>query len=268
MSKMFRLPEFISFGKLRAVWSKVGNDIPLYITNPVSHVGAGGEIEYADSAPFENMKPEMTTSVELGTEWRFLNDRISFSGTYYKTNTRNQFFKLPAKSGDKYAYRYVNAGDIQNIGWEVSASALPVVGKDFEWKSSLNYSTNKNKVVRLHEELPVFIYGPRGFSSSYAMKLVEGGSFGDIYGKAFRRDENGHILYETEGGKKGLPQVEGEGNLIKVGNANPKFTMSWNNTFTYRNLSLSFLIDSRFGGEVLSQTQADMPALSCWKETG
>lgn len=95
MSKMFRLPEFISFGKLRAVWSKVGNDIPLYITNPVSHVGAGGEIEYADSAPFENMKPEMTTSVELGTEWRFLNDRISFSGTYYKTNTRNQFFKLP-----------------------------------------------------------------------------------------------------------------------------------------------------------------------------
>ena len=81
-------------------------------------------------APFENMKPEMTTSVELGTEWRFLNDRISFSGTYYKTNTRNQFFKLPAKSGDKYAYRYVNAGDIQNIGWEVSASALPVVGKD------------------------------------------------------------------------------------------------------------------------------------------
>ncbi|WP_286471544.1 SusC/RagA family TonB-linked outer membrane protein, partial [Parabacteroides goldsteinii] len=258
MSKMFRLPEFISFGKLRAVWSKVGNDIPLYITNPVSHVGAGGEIEYADSAPFENMKPEMTTSVELGTEWRFLNDRISFSGTYYKTNTRNQFFKLPAKSGDKYAYRYVNAGDIQNIGWEVSVSALPVVGKDFEWKSSLNYSTNKNKVVRLHEELPVFIYGPRGFSSSYAMKLVEGGSFGDIYGKAFRRDENGHILYETEGGKKGLPQVEGEGNLIKVGNANPKFTMSWNNTFTYRNLSLSFLIDSRFGGEVLSQTQADM----------
>ena len=119
-------------------------------------MGAGGEIEYADSAPFENMKPEMTTSVELGTEWRFLNDRISFSGTYYKTNTRNQFFKLPAKSGDKYAYRYVNAGDIQNIGWEVSASALPVVGKDFEWKSSLNYSTNKNKVVRLHEELPVF----------------------------------------------------------------------------------------------------------------
>lgn len=268
MNKMFQLPAYVSFAKLRAVWSKVGNDIPLYITNPVSHVGAGGEIEYADAAPFENMKPEMTTSVELGTEWRFLNDRISFSGTYYKTNTRNQFFKLPARSGDRYAYRYVNAGDIQNIGWEVSASALPVISKDFEWKTVLNYSTNKNKVIRLHEELPVFIYGPRGFSSSYAMKLMEGGSFGDIYGKAFRRDDNGQILYESEGEKKGLPQVEGEGNLIKVGNANPKFAMNWSNTFTYKKISLSFLIDSRFGGDILSQTQADMDLFGVTKETG
>nr|WP_129735553.1 TonB-dependent receptor [Parabacteroides goldsteinii] len=268
MSKMFQLPEFISFAKFRAVWSKVGNDIPLYITNPVSHVGAGGEIEYADAAPFENMKPEMTTSVELGTEWRFLHDWISFSGTYYKTNTRNQFFKLPAKSGDKYAYRYVNAGDIQNTGWEISISALPVVNKDFEWKSILNYTTNKNKVIRLHEELPVFIYGPRGFSSSYAMKLMEGGSFGDIYGKAFRRDNNGQILYETEGDKKGLPQVDGEGDLIKVGNANPDFTMNWSNTFTYKNLSLSFLIDSRFGGDILSQTQADMDMFGVTEVTG
>lgn len=267
INKMFRLPRFVSFAKLRAVWSKVGNDIPLYITNPVSHVSAGGEIEYADAAPFEDMKPEMTTSVELGTEWRFFKDRISFSGTFYKTNTRNQFFKLPARSGDKYAYRYVNAGDIQNTGWEVSVSALPVTGKSFEWKSVLNYSTNKNKVLRLHEELPVFIYGPSGFSSSYAMKLKEGGSFGDIYGKAFRRDDSGQVVYETEGDKKGLPQVEGEGNLIRVGNANPRFTMSWNNIFTYRDFTFSFLIDSRFGGDVLSQTQADMDLFGVTKAT-
>lgn len=268
LSKMFSLPRPVSFAKLRAVWSKVGNDIPLYITHPVSHVGAGGEVEHADAAPFEDMKPEMTTSVELGTEWRFLKDRISFSGTFYKTNTRNQFFKLPAKSGDKYAYRYVNAGDIQNKGWEVSLSALPITSRAFEWKTVLNYSTNKNKVLRLHEELPVFIYGPSGFSSSYAMKLKEGGSFGDIYGKAFRRDGNGQILYETEGNKKGLPQVEGEGNLIKVGNANPRFTMSWNNTLRFGSFSFSFLIDSRFGGDILSQTQADMDLFGVTKATG
>lgn len=91
-----------------------------------------------------------------------------------------------------------------------------------EWVSFSKIRAVWSKVLRLHEELPVFVYGPSGFSSSYAMKLKEGGAFGDIYGKAFRRDENGQILYETEGEKKGLPQVEGEGNLIKVGNSNSK----------------------------------------------
>lgn len=258
ISKMWSLPQWISFGKLRGVVSKVGNDIPLFITNPVAHVGAGGEIQSQDAAPFEDMKPEMTTSIELGTEWRFLHDRLNVSVTYYKTNTKNQFFTLPAQTGDKYAYRYVNAGNIQNIGWEASIEGVPLSFQRFTWKTGLNYSTNKNKVLKLHEELPVFIYGPRGFSSSYAMKLTEGGSFGDIYGKAFKRDENGNILYETEGDKKDLPQVEGEGNLIKVGNCNPRFNMSWNNTLNYKGISLSFLIDGRFGGKILSQTQADM----------
>lgn len=268
INRSLTMPPWISFAKLRGVYSKVGNDIPLFITHPVGHVGAGGEIQSADSAPFEDMKPEMTTSLEMGTEWRLLNDLISLNVTYYKTNTRNQFFQLPAQTGDKYAYRYVNAGNIQNTGWEVGVEATPLKLHGFTWKTALNYSTNKNKVIRLHDELPVFIYGPRGFSSSYAMKLVEGGSFGDIYGKAFRRDEAGNILYETEGDKKGLPQVEGEGNLIKVGNCSPRFNMSWGNTLNYRNFSLYFLIDGRFGGDILSQTQADMDLFGVTKETG
>lgn len=153
------------------------------------------------------------------------------------------------------------------MGWELSIGGWPVQGKEVSWKSELNLSTNQNKVVKLHEELPVFVYGPSGFSSSYAMKLREGGSFGDIYGKAFRRDENGQILYETEGEKKGLPQVEGEGNLIKVGNCNPKLAMSWSNTIGYKDVTLSFLIDSRIGGDILSQTLADMDLFGVTKET-
>lgn len=267
INKTLQMPEWISFSKIRAVWSKVGNDIPLYITNPVAHISAGGEIEPVDSAPFEDMKPEMTTSIELGTEWRLIDNRLSFNLTYYKTNTRNQFFQLPARSGDKYAYRYVNAGDIQNTGWEFNITAFPFTGNSFTWRTEWNFSRNKNKVIKLHEELPVFLYGPQGFSSSYAMKLREGGSFGDIYGKAFARDENGNILYETEGEKKGLPIVEGEGNLIKVGNANPRFSLSWNNSFEYKRFNLSLLIDSRFGGEILSQTLADMDLYGVTKAT-
>ncbi len=258
LNKTLSMPEWINFSKLRAVWSRVGNDIPLYITNPAAHITAGGEIEPVDAAPFEEMKPEMTTSVELGTEWRLVDNRINLSVAWYKTNTRNQFFKLPAKTGDKYAYRYVNAGDIQNMGWEISLSGFPIMRHDWTWRTEFNFARNVNKVITLHEELPVFLYGPQGFSSSYAMKLREGGSFGDIYGKAFRRDADGQIVYETEGDKAGLPLVDGDGNLIKVGHINPAFTLSWGNSISYKQWSLSFLIDSRFKGNVLSQTLADM----------
>ena len=258
IDKWIQLPEWISFAKLRGTYSKVGNDIPQFITNSVSHITAGGELQANDAAPFKEMEPEMTHSVEEGTEWRFFQSRLGFNLTYYRTNTHNQFFKLPALAGDMYAYRYVNAGDIQNRGWELTVDATPVLTPDFTWKTSLNFSSNRNKIKELHEELKELVYGPSSFSSSYAMKLVKGGSIGDIYGKAFVRDAEGNIVYQTEGDHKGLPAVEGEGNTIKVGNANPRFIMGWNHTFSYKGFSLYFLLDWRYGGKILSQTQAEM----------
>lgn len=258
IDKWIQLPEWISFAKLRGTYSKVGNDIPQFITNSVSHITAGGELQANDAAPFKEMEPEMTHSVEVGTEWRFFQSRLGFNLTYYRTNTHNQFFKLPVLAGDMYAYRYVNAGDIQNRGWELTVDATPVLTPDFTWKTSLNFSSNRNKIKELHEELKELVYGPSSFSSSYAMKLVKGGSIGDIYGKAFVRDAEGNIVYQTEGDHKGLPAVEGEGNTIKVGNANPRFIMGWNHTFSYKGFSLYFLLDWRYGGKILSQTQAEM----------
>lgn len=258
IDKWIQLPEWISFAKLRGTYSKVGNDIPQFITNSVSHITAGGELQANDAAPFKEMEPEMTHSVEVGTEWRFFQSRLGFNLTYYRTNTHNQFFKLPALAGDMYAYRYVNAGDIQNRGWELTVDATPVLTPDFTWKTSLNFSSNRNKIKELHEELKELVYGPSSFSSSYAMKLVKGGSIGDIYGKAFVRDAEGNIVYQTEGDHKGLPAVEGEGNTIKVGNVNPRFIMGWNHTFSYKGFSLYFLLDWRYGGKILSQTQAEM----------
>ena len=266
-NKWMALPEWISFGKLRGAYSKVGNDIPLFITNSVSHVVAGGGIQANDAAPFEEMRPEMTYSVEVGTEWRFLQSRLGINATYYRTNTRNQFFKLPALSGDRFAYRYVNAGNIQNEGWELTLDAAPVMNRDFMWTTTLNFSSNKNKIIELHEKLKEFVYGPTSFSSSYAMKLVEGGSIGDIYGKAFVRDAEGNIVYETDGDNKGLPRVEGDGNTVKVGNANPVFSMGWSHTLSYKGISLYCLIDWRYGGDILSQTQADMDMYGVSKAT-
>ena len=258
IDKWIQLPEWISFAKLRGIYSKEGNENTQFITNSVSHITAGGELQANDAAPFKEMEPEMTHSVEVGTEWRFFQSRLGFNLTYYRTNTHNQFFKLPALAGDMYAYRYVNAGDIQNRGWELTVDATPVLTPDFTWKTSLNFSSNRNKIKELHEELKELVYGPSSFSSSYAMKLVKGGSIGDIYGKAFVRDAEGNIVYQTEGDHKGLPAVEGEGNTIKVGNANPRFIMGWNHTFSYKGFSLYFLLDWRYGGKILSQTQAEM----------
>ena len=268
MNRVLKLPEQVTSGKVRVAWSKVGNDIPLYITNPVAHVLAGGGIQASDAASFEEMKPEMSLSVEVGTEWKFFDSRLHIDFTYYQTHTKNQFFKLPAKDGDEYAYRYVNAGNIQNTGVELMIEGTPVEIKNFSWKTGINYAFNKNKVVRLHAELPVFQYGPYGFSSSYAMKLKKGGSFGDIYGKAFKRDTDGKILYETDGERQGLPMIEGDGNTVKVGNANPDFTLGWTNAFSWKGLELSLLVDGRYGGKVLSQTQADMDMYGVTKVTG
>lgn len=267
INKMFKLPEWISMGKVRLTWSRVGNDIPMFITNPKAHISSGGGVNAADAAPGTNLKPEMTGALEAGAEWRFFGDRLNVNVTYYRTNTRNQFFKLPALSGEAYAFRYENAGNIENEGVEIALSAYPVYGKRITWYSSVNFSQNRNRVIKLHDELREYVYGPSSFSSSYAMKLVEGGSIGDIYGRAFERDEQGRIVYETEGDYAGLPRTVGDGNTVKVGNANPRFSLSWGNTVSYKGLSLSLLVDCRYGGRLLSQTMADLDSYGVTKAT-
>ena len=257
------MPEWINFGKVRGSWSKVGNDLPLFISNPVAGsndlIVAGGAIQTNSKAPFDELKPEMSTSWEVGTEWKFFDYRLDFDFTYYKTNTKNQLFTLPSSAGAAYKYYYVNAGNIQNQGVEISLGITPVMTEDFRWKTSFNFSTNKNKVIELHPDLKTFVYGDEGFSSSYSMRLVEGGALGDIYGKAFERDEaTGQIVFSKDEDGDLVPNVVGSGNTVKVGNSNPDFMLGWGNTLTYKGFSLYFLIDGRFGGDVLSQTQADM----------
>ena len=267
LNKMFKLPGWISMGKVRLTWSRVGNDIPMFITNPKAHISSGGGVNAADAAPGTDLKPEMTGAFEAGAEWRFFGDRLNVNATYYRTNTRNQFFKLPALSGEAYAFRYENAGNIENEGVEIALSAYPVYGKRITWYSSVNFSQNRNRVIKLHDELREYVYGPSSFSSSYAMKLVEGGSIGDIYGRAFERDGQGRIVYETEGDYAGLPRTVGDGNTVKVGNANPRFSLSWSNTVSYKGLSLSLLVDCRYGGRLLSQTMADLDSYGVTKAT-
>ena len=149
---------------MRGAYSKVGNDIPPFITNPSSQINAGGEIQANDAAPFKEMEPEMTHAIEFGTEWRFFQHRLGVNLTYYRTNTYNQFFKLPALAGDKYAYRYVKCRKYPESGMGIDTEWNSRINSlDFNWKTSVNFSTNKNKIVKLHEDLKEMIYGTYQF---------------------------------------------------------------------------------------------------------
>lgn len=267
-----KMPEWVNLGKVRAAWSKVGNDLPLFISNPIAGsndmIVAGGAIQTNTKAPFDELKPEMSTSWEIGTEWKLFNYRLDFDFTFYKTNTKNQLFTLPSSAGAAYKYYYVNAGNIQNKGLEISLGVTPVLTSDFLWKTDISFSTNKNEVIELHPDLKTFVYGDEGFSSSYSMRLVKGGALGDIYGKAFERDAEGRVIFTEDQDGDLIPNVIGSGNTEKVGNCYPDFMLGWSNTLTYKGFSLYFLIDGRFGGDVLSQTQADMDQKGVSRSSG
>lgn len=262
MNECLKMPEWINLGKVRGAWSKVGNGLPRYRSNPQNSVGRGGTISYNTTAPFSELKPEMTTSVEVGTEWRFFGSRLEFDFTYYQTHTKNQLFSLAAPTGSKYTTYYVNAGDIRNRGIEIVLSGSPVMTNDFRWKTGVNFSLNRNKVLELAEGLGYFNFGGGG-SNSYSMRLEVDGSFGDIYGRMFLRDEQGNIQYDNDG----IPMPD-KSDYKKIGNTSPKFNMGWQNTFTYKGFSLYFLIDGRFGGDVISLTQAELDKYGVSKRTG
>ncbi len=257
------MPEWVNLGKVRGAWSQVGNSLPLYISKVVNGIAAGGNFLPNTTAPFDKLKPEQTRSLEFGTEWKFLGNRLDFDFTYYKTNTTNQLFSLPAPAGSGYSLFYVNAGDIENYGIEVVLGGYPVMNDDFKWKTTFNYAMNRNKILELADGLDYFVFG-QAANTNYQMRLEEGGSFGDIYGRAFKRDANGNIEYNANG----LPINDEEADLTKIGNTASKWNLGWGNSFTYKDFSLYFLIDCRFGGDVMSITQADLDASGVSKTTG
>ncbi len=262
MNEALKMPEWIDLGKIRGAWSKVGNGLPRYRSRPLNSVGRGGVISFNTTAPFDELKPEMTTSYEFGTEWRFFGSRLEFDFTYYQTRTKNQLFSMSAPSGSRFTTYYVNAGDIKNEGVEIVLGGTPVMTNDFRWKTSVNFALNRNEVMELAEGLGYFNFGGGG-SNSYSMRLEVGGSFGDVYGRKFLRDDDGNYKYD----KDGMPMPD-KSDLKKIGNTAPDFNLGWQNTFTYKGFSLYFLIDGRFGGDVISLTQAELDKYGVSKVTG
>lgn len=269
LNETLKLPEWIDLGKIRGAWSQVGNGLSSYISHPLNSISKNGNVSFNTTAPFDELKPERTTSIEFGTEWRFFNSRLEFDFTYYKTNTKDQLFNLPAPSGSSYEHYNVNAGEIQNQGVEIMLNATPMMTNNFRWKTGFNFATNKNKAISLVEGLDRFLFNG-GESNNVWSYLEVGGSFGDIYGTTFKRDDNGNIEYEAlkEGQKEDerMPLVNKD--PVKLGNSTPDFNLGWSNTITWKDFSLYFLIDGRFGGDVMSLTEADLDQYGVSKASG
>ena len=246
----------VDFAKLRVSYATVGNDVAAYVVNDrtdnhsISSV-TGLNVNRVGPIPGTVLQPETSKSLEVGLDFRTLNNRLSADLAYYRTNTINQFIRISAPAGSGFSQYLVNAGNVQNSGIEAFISYDVVESNDFNWNMGLNFARNRNEIITLHEALDngTFFINDAGVNS-YAMVIKEGSQFGDIYGRKFERDADGNIVVEG-----GAPKPA-DGALEYLGNPNPDFLAGLSNTLTYKGVTLKFLIDGRFGGQVMSVTEA------------
>lgn len=243
----------LNYLKVRLTYTQVGNDLPTYIVNPTATIGNLGALIPPTTVikPGTTIKPEMTKSYEAGIDFNLLSNLIHFEGTFYKTNTTNQLFTIAAPSGSGYTNYYINGGNIENKGVELSLGVSPTFG-DLKWNSTINFSKNINKVIELSNDVPEFTFSRFTNSSSYFQRIVKDGSLGDIYASEWARNTDGSLILNAT---TGLPTVA---EARKIGNANPDFLLSWNNSFTYKGVRLALLVDGRFGGKIISLTDAQL----------
>ena len=263
LNSILNLPKFISYAKLRGSYATVGNTVPSYVTNPINTLSRGGNISFNTTAPFNDLNPEKSKSLEIGAEMRMLENKLNLDFTYYKTNTINQFFSIGVPPGTGYSQRFINGGNIQNSGIELTLGYAIMEKKRFKWNSSINFSTNKNVIKELAPGIDQFFLNP-GDLNNYFSILKVGGSYGDIYSVVWDRDLLNRLKIDSASSK---PIVK-SGAPSLVGNANPKFQIGWSNTFTYKNFTLDFLVDGRFGSKVISTTQAALNNYGVSKTTG
>lgn len=261
LSKMGKsLPAWVSFGKIRASYAEVGNDMQpyqLYNTYTIGKDPLGNTTATKNGTLFDpNVKNELIKSYEFGAEMRFLNNRFAFDVAWYKTNSLNQLIDLPMDPLSGYNQRKINAGDVENRGFEAQVNASVLNNpRSLTWNVGLNYSTNKSKINRITDDVTQY---PLGGFDNVRILAVAGSEYGDIYGTAFRRvtDESSPFFGELLLTENGLPVQNPD--PVKLGNQQASGLLGVTNTVAYRGVSLSFLVDARFGGKIFSSTNVNM----------
>ncbi|MEI7724901.1 MAG: SusC/RagA family TonB-linked outer membrane protein [Bacteroidota bacterium] len=256
--------KWLSFGKIRLNYAQVGNSpgFDQLIDNYLV-VSPFNNLTTTDPTTKKNpeLKPELTGSIEGGLEMYFLGRRLGFDLALYKTNTTNQILPLPVSTATGYNVKIINAGEIQNKGIELALHATPCKNKDFRWDITLNWSTNRNKVVSLVEGVQTLQLG--SFQGGVTINAMVGQPYGVIYGTDY--------IYATDGQKEinkstGAYLRTATSDKV-IGNVNPDWQGGLLNTLTYKNWSFGFLIDVQKGGDIFSLDMYYGLATGLYKET-
>lgn len=241
----------VNYLKIRGGWSQVGADAnPYQLATVFTSETAfnGNPLQSSSTIGMNpNLKPEKTSSIEAGFEVAFWDNRLYLDFTYYKTDSRNQILKLATTAASGYTSQVRNAGHIRNRGYEIQLGAVPIqTSKGFRWNLDLNYGANSSKVVKLDDEGLITSY--QLYSSGIQILASVGEAYGTLFGTSYVRDANGNVVVDANG----LPKISTTNKTL--GKFTPDWTGGISNTFSYRSLSLSFLIDASVGGSIFSNT--------------
>ncbi|PRY55193.1 TonB-linked SusC/RagA family outer membrane protein [Arcticibacter pallidicorallinus] len=251
ISDIFTLPRAISFAKLRLSWAQVGSDTDPYQTRKYYNTSVfPGSADAPSVLHNANLKPERTESWEGGVNFALFNSRIDADVNLYQTTTKNQVLSVPLDVTTGFSQAWINGGVIRNRGAEVMLNARPVVSKDFGWTSTITWSMNRNKVLKLSEDVEGYqqIIASSGAGAVQTI-VTKNGSTGDLWGFGLVRNEDGQVIFNQSTGLALRPTEK-----VKIGNAYADWKGGFNNEFRYKNWKLSALIDGQYGGIVYSQT--------------
>ena len=258
INKHFKgMPEWFTYAKARVSYAEVGNDMDpyqLYNTYSVGKDPNGNTTTGMGGTLFnDDVKNELISSWEAGFEIRFFNNRLGLDFTWYKSNAKNQLLNLPMNSLSGYGSKKINAGNIQNQGIEIMLNATPIQTKNFTWDTQLNFSANKNKIISFADGIEKYQLG--GFDNLRVYAVV-GGNYGEIWGTKFARvtDKDSQYYGQLITTKEGLPTATSD--IVKIGDQQATGLLGWTNNFSYKNWSMSFMVDARLGGEIFSASQA------------
>jgi TonB-linked SusC/RagA family outer membrane protein len=252
-SNLLKDVSWLSYGKLRVNYAEVGSDAPpLSVFDTYAKPTAFGSIpmfSMADVKNNANLKPERTKSVEAGLDAAFLDNRLGFDVTFYKTNTIDQITPVPVTTATGSLRLYVNAGEVQNKGVEVSAFVVPVKTSNFSWTLNLNWSRNQSKVLSLFENVSNIELNAASLSGGVTYNATIGQPYGVIRGTNFVF-VNGQKVVNADGYYQVTPRAD-----EIIGDPNPDWMGGISNTFKYKRVALNFLIDIRKGGDLWTLDQ-------------